>query len=166
MISVTLRQVISGDVDWILQACQDLEIQRWTQVPRPYSREHALSFVTGTTDEFARWVVQVGAPSEPVGVIGIHEVEDSVASIGYWIGPQYRGRGFTTAAIGLVCEEIEQYRSESGTEVGFVRAFIARDNSASRRAVERAGFEMVEAQLGPAVEDLVPVPTCVYMKTL
>lgn len=109
---------MSGDVDWILQACQDLEIQRWTQVPRPYSREHALSFVTGPTDEFARWVVQVGAPSE------------------------------------------------SGTEVGFVRAFIARDNSASRRAVERAGFEMVEAQLGPAVEYLVPVPTCVYMKRL
>ena len=163
---IVLREPHPDDISSIFEACQDSEIQRWTQVPRPYTREHALSYVTGTTDEFARWVVQVGAPSEPVGVIGIHEVEDSVASIGYWIGPQYRGRGFTTAAIGLVCKEIEQYRSESGTEVDFVRAFIARDNRASRRAVEKAGFEMVEAQLGPAVEDLVPVPTCVYMKRL
>jgi RimJ/RimL family protein N-acetyltransferase len=163
---IVLREPHPDDISWIFEACQDSEIQRWTQVPRPYTREHALSFVTGTTDEFARWVVQVGAPSEPVGVIGIHEVEDSVASIGYWIGRQYRGRGFTTAAIGLVCKEIEQNRSESGTEVDFVRAFIARDNRASRRAVEKAGFEMVEAQLGPAVEDLVPVPTCVYMKRL
>jgi RimJ/RimL family protein N-acetyltransferase len=166
MTSVGLRQLTPGDVDWIFEACQDLDIQRWTQIPRPYAREHAVFFATGASDEFARWVVEVGEPGEPIGVIGIHEIEDSMASIGYWIAPQYRGRGSTTAAISLVCDEIERYRREAGIEVDIVRAFIARDNGASRRTVEKAGFEMVEERLGPAVEDLVPVQTCVYVKRL
>jgi RimJ/RimL family protein N-acetyltransferase len=166
MTSVGLRVLESGDVDWIFEACQDLDIQRWTQVPRPYIREHAVSYIAGESDEFARWVVQAGEARQPVGVIGIHEVEDSMASIGYWIAPQFRGRGFTTAAIGLVCDEIDRYRRESGIEVHIARAFIARDNGASRRAVEKAGFEMVEERHGPAVEDLVQVQTCVYMKSL
>lgn len=166
MTSVVLRGVEIGDIGWIFEACQDREIQRWTRVPRPYTREHAELFVTGPSSEFARWVVQAGTSGEPVGVIGIHEVENSVASIGYWIVPRHRGRGFTTAAIGGLFDEVERLGRESGLEVDRVRAFIARDNGASRRAVEKAGLEMVEEQLGPAVEDLVPVRTCVYSRRL
>jgi RimJ/RimL family protein N-acetyltransferase len=65
-----------------------------------------------------------------------------------------------------VCDEIERHRRESGIEVQIVRAFIARDNGASRRTAEKAGFEMVEERHGPAVEDLAQVQTCVYMKRL
>lgn len=166
MTSVVLRSVVVEDVAWIFDACQDLQIQRWTQVPRPYTREHAEWFVTGGIDEFARWAIESTDDGQPVGLISIHAVEDSVASIGYWIASQHRGRGFTTAAISLVCDEIERLRSASGTGVDWVKAFIARDNRASRRAVEKAAFEMVEERLGPAVEDLVPVRTCVYMKRL
>lgn len=166
MIDVKLRPVKSSDVDWIFEACQDRQIQRWTLVPRPYTREHALEFVSGSTGFFARWVIETANSGQPVGMISIHEIEDSCASIGYWIAPQCRGRGLTTTAVCLVCEEIEGLRSESGSEVDAVRAFVARDNRASRRAVEKAGFELVKEQHGPAVENLVPVETCVYLRTL
>lgn len=163
---VALRSLAVEDVSWIFDACQDGEIQRWTLVPRPYTREHAERFVDGGNGEFARWVIESTADGRPVGVISIHAVEDSAASIGYWIASQDRGQGFTTAAIGLVCDEIERLRSAPGIDVRFVRAFIARDNRASRRAVEGAGFGMVEERHGPAVEGLVQVPTCTYMKRL
>lgn len=166
MTSVKLRQATTGDADWIFDACQDREIQRWTQVPRPYTRAHAAEFVGSPGTEFARWVVESVASGEPVGLMSIHEIESGCASIGYWIVPQHRGRGFTTEAICLVCDEIERLRSESSIEVDMVRAFIARDNTASRRAVEKAGFEVVEEQLGPAIEDLVVAQTCVYSKRL
>lgn len=43
--AVRLRSLRDDDADWIFDACQDAEIQRWTLVPRPYLREHAESFV-------------------------------------------------------------------------------------------------------------------------
>jgi RimJ/RimL family protein N-acetyltransferase len=166
MSSVVLRDASLDDVDWVMAACQDDEIQRWTQVPRPYTREHALDFVSGTIDEFARWVIESVDDGHPVGVISIHGIKDGTASIGYWIAPQARGWGFTTAAIRLVCDEIERLKNESSIKVDMVMALIARDNFASRHVVEKAGFDVVNEQLGPAVENLVLVPTCVYAKKL
>ena len=166
MSSVVLREASLDDVDWVMAACQDDEIQRWTTVPRPYTREHALDFINGVLDAYALWVIESVNNGDPVGVISIHEIEDGTASIGYWIAPQSRGRGFTTAAIRLVCDEIERHRNELGTEVDVVVATIARDNFASRQVVERVGFEVLKEQIGPAVDDLMVVPTCVYAKRL
>ena len=166
MTQVCLREAQFGDVEWVTAACQDREIQRWTLVPRPYTRDHAIEFVSGPSGEFARWVVESTDDRQPVGVISIHGIEDFIASIGYWTRPQLRHRGFTTAAIGLVCEEIERLERSAGIEVRVVGAVIARDNIASRRAIERARFELVNEQFGPAVEDLIEVPTCVYERRL
>lgn len=162
MSSVRLRSVVPEDADWVFEACQDAEIQRWTTVPRPYAREHAVAFVTRGIDEYALWVIESAGDGRPAGVISIHEIENGTASIGYWIAPQSRGRGFTTEAIRLVCAEIGRHRTELGVEVDTVTATIARDNRASRRAAEKAGFTVVEERLGPAVENLVPVQTCVF----
>ncbi len=165
MSSVRLRQVTSDDIDWIFVACQDSEIQRWTTVPRPYTRDHALEFVSGSM-EFSRWVIETIDGGQPIGVISIHEVVNLQASVGYWIAPRYRGKGFATRALHLVCGEIERVNDIGDIVVDAAIATIARDNGASRRAVERAGFELAKVQDGPAVEELVPVPTCVYVKSL
>jgi hypothetical protein len=42
---VRLRPWRADDADAVLAACQDAEIQRWTEVPVPYRREHAEGFV-------------------------------------------------------------------------------------------------------------------------
>lgn len=41
---VRLRPWWDDDVDAVFAACQDAEIQRWTEVPVPYRREHAAAF--------------------------------------------------------------------------------------------------------------------------
>lgn len=166
MTSLRLREARIEDVEWVTAACQDREIQRWTLVPRPYTREHAIEFVSGPSGEFSRWVIESSDDGQPVGVISIHGIEDFTASIGYWTRPHMRHRGLTSAAIGLLCEEIENLERTSEIVVRSVGAIIARDNSASRRAVEKAGFELVREQYGPAVEDLIEVSTCVYEKRL
>ena len=157
-----LRQVASSDVDWIFEACQDREIQRWTRVPRPYTLDHVLEFVSSPNSEFARWVIQSVASGEPVGVISIHDIELRRASIGYWISPVYRGRGFVVEAIGLVRNEIDRRCATGEITVDVMVATIARDNAASRSVAERAGFEVSRVQFGPAVDHLVEVETCVY----
>lgn len=157
-----LREVSSGDVDWIFEACQDREIQRWTRVPRPYTLDHASDFVSAPTSEFARWVIQSVASDEPVGVISIHDIELDRASIGYWMSPVHRGRGYVVEAIGLVRNEIDRRCATGEITVDVMVATIARDNAASRSVAERSGFEVSRVQFGPAVDHSVEVETCVY----
>lgn len=137
---MTLRDLRVDDADWIYDACQDADIQRWTLVPRPYLREHAESFVTTGAGEFRNWVI-VSAESRPVGMISVHSIDDGVASIGYWVAPWGRGVGAASAALGLVIDEL---RDMSG--VTAVTAAIAEGNTASRRTVEACGF-VVEARV-------------------
>src|SRR5436190_22510813 len=42
---VTLRPKRPEDADAITAACQDPEIPRWTLVPSPYTREHAVEWI-------------------------------------------------------------------------------------------------------------------------
>ena len=42
---IALRPPVPGDVHAITEACQDPEIPRWTRVPSPYTRAHAVEFV-------------------------------------------------------------------------------------------------------------------------
>lgn len=135
-----LRDLRVDDADWIFDACQDADIQRWTLVPRPYLREHAESFVSTGAGEFRNWVIE-SAESRPVGMISVHSIDDGVASIGYWIAPWGRGVGAASAALGLVIDEL---RDMSG--VTAVTAAIAEGNTASRRTVEACGF-VVEARV-------------------
>ena len=44
---VVLRAHRLEDVDAITEQCQDEEMQRWSLVPVPYSREDAVTFVMG-----------------------------------------------------------------------------------------------------------------------
>ena len=131
---MTLRDLRVDDADWIYDACQDAEIQRWTLVPRPYLREHAESFVSTGAGEFRNWVIE-SAESRPVGMISVHSIDDGVASIGYWIAPWGRGVGAASAALRLVIDEL---RDMSG--VTAVTAAIAEANTASRRTVEACGL--------------------------
>ena len=131
---MTLRDLRVDDADWIYDACQDAEIQRWTLVPRPYLREHAESFVSTGAGEFRNWVIE-SAESRPVGMISVHSIDDGVASIGYWIAPWGRGVGAASAALRLVIDELHAMGG-----VVAVTANIAEANVASRRTVEACGF--------------------------
>lgn len=134
---VVLREeFLDTDIDWITEACQDPDIQRWTLVPRPYTREHARFFVEHPDIEYWRWIMEQDDTGVPVGVIGIHGVdEDGNADVGYWVAPWGRGMRVTTSALVRVIEL-------AGTDpsIRALTARIAEANAASRRVVQRAGF--------------------------
>jgi ribosomal-protein-alanine N-acetyltransferase len=58
-----------------------------------------------------------------------------MASLGYWAGERYAGKGYTTAAVRAVVrhafEDLELHRVEAACQP---------DNFASRRVLEKAGF--------------------------
>ena len=140
-VAVRLDPLVDTDIDWITAACQDPEIQRWTVVPRPYFRHHAVEFVATGAGEFRTRAVRTVADLRPVGMISIHsfDAKSGTADIGYWVAPWARRRGVARGAIRLLVEDICGL-----VGARFVTARVAETNVASRRTVESCGFELVD----------------------
>jgi len=132
-----LRPLQSSDAEWIYQACQDTEVQRWTQIPRPYTRDHAKSFVADQNGELLANAIINSRTGEPAGVAGIHHIKNGVATVGYWIAPQARRAGAASTALKIL-PTIAKRLGDAQT----VRAIIAETNVASRATAERAGFKI------------------------
>ena len=132
-----LRPLQSSDAEWIYQACQDTEVQRWTQIPRPYTREHAKSFVIDQNGELLANAIINSRTGEPAGVAGIHHIKNGVATVGYWIAPQARRAGAASTALKI----LPTFAKRLG-DAQTVRAIIAETNAASRATAERAGFKI------------------------
>ena len=133
-----LRNLESSDAEWITRACQDEEVQRWTKVPRPYTREHAESFIENKNGELAAWAIIDSRSQEPVGMIGIHHVINGVASIGYWVAPWGRKSGAASTALRII-PTLARRIGKAHT----LHATIAETNTASQCTAERAGFTSI-----------------------
>ena len=138
-----LRPLQSSDAEWIYHACQDTEVQRWTQIPRPYTHDHAKSFVVDQNGELLANAIINSRTGEPVGVAGIHHIKNGVATVGYWITPQARRAGAASTALKIL-PTIAKRLGDAQT----VRAIIAETNVASRATAERAGFKIARKSAG------------------
>jgi len=138
LLSHRLRNLESSDAEWITRACQDEEVQRWTKVPRPYTREHAESFIKNKNGELAAWAIIDSRSQEPVGMFGIHHVINGVASIGYWVAPWGRKSGAASTALRII-PTLARRIGRAHT----LQATIAETNIASQRTAERAGFTLI-----------------------
>jgi len=158
-----LRQPVLADAEWITNACQEPEIQRWTLVPRPYMRDHALGFIDNNINEAHRWVIKQQVTNEAVGVVSIHtiDLDTGDADIGYWIATWGRRRGAATNALLLV----EQF-ALTIPSINSLSAHIAQTNVASRATASRAGFINMGSTPEPCPDGESLVPALTYAKHL
>ncbi|WP_405055833.1 GNAT family N-acetyltransferase [Kribbella sp. NBC_01505] len=137
---VTLRAHRPADADDVYELCQDPEMQRWTIIPVPYSREDAVGFLTeivpsGWQTEHGgqHWAIEVDGRFS--GSVSLHGGEGGVGEIGFSVGPWVRGRGVMTRAAKLA---IRHAFDNLGWQRVIWRAFVG--NWASRRVAWKAGF--------------------------
>jgi RimJ/RimL family protein N-acetyltransferase len=139
---ISVRPARPADIPAIVAACQDPEIPRWTRVPVPYTREDAERFLAIATIEAAAGdgvalAVADADGDRLIGTIGLMEVDADrgYGEIGYWIAAAARGRGAATRAVVLV-------RDWARATLGLTELELLphRDNLASQRVAERAGF--------------------------
>jgi RimJ/RimL family protein N-acetyltransferase len=140
-----LRPFRPGDAEGVLRACQDPELQRWTNIPRPYLPRHAIDFVTTYSEQ--AWRTAIGAPlgvfdaatGDLLGSNGLIMVQRDyrVGEVGYWVAPWARGRGVATAATRAVAR---WGQTALGLERIAWRAEVG--NQASRIVAHRLGFRM------------------------
>lgn len=149
---ITLRPPTEGDIDAITAELQEPDISRYTRIPSPYTRDHAVEFVqrstewwrTGRDHEAAAGEAQGGfsfmiidrSNDALLGGVGVHvRDEPEVAEIGYWVAAGARRRGIATRAATLASRW-------ALAELGLVRLELMTrpDNVASQRVAEAAGF--------------------------
>ena len=160
LLSHRLRNLESSDAEWITRACQDEEVQRWTKVPRPYTSEHAESFIKNKNGELAAWAIIDSRSQEPVGMIGIHHVINGVASIGYWVAPWGRKSGAASTALRII-PTLARRIGKAHT----LQATIAETNTASRRTAERAGFTLIGNSPDSCPDGLTSTTGLIYQMT-
>jgi RimJ/RimL family protein N-acetyltransferase len=138
---VRLRPWRSDDTDAVFAACQDPEVQRWTQVPVPYRRADAEGFVGPVAAQTwaeggALFAVEPRGGGALLGSMGLHHLQHGLGAVGYWTAPAARGQGYTAEALRVLSRWVVE-------SLGAVRveALVLAGNTGSRRVALRAGFQ-------------------------
>ena len=159
---VLLRPWRPDDVEAVLAACQDPEIQRWTEVPVPYRRGHAAAFVDEIADATAAaggglFAVDVLDGGALAGAMTLFPPRDGVAGAGYWTVAEHRGHGFTGEALRLLA-------AWAFEDLGLRRLELVVDpaNVGSRRVAESAGFRAEGVLRQRSTHRGVPVDDVIY----
>lgn len=150
---LTLSRPTEGDVEGLVAVCQDQEIQRFTQVPSPYTAEDARGFVTLARDgleEGSQAPLLVRDHDDRLlGSCGLVEIDwnDLGAEVGYWVAPWARGEGVATRAARMVCHWAFK-------EVGIERLDLeaAAINPASNAVARKLGFTLEGTRRRSAIE--------------
>jgi RimJ/RimL family protein N-acetyltransferase len=139
---LVLRPHRPDDVEAITVVCQDPEIPRWSFVPSPYSLADAEAFLARSAAEKAagkavHLLAVDAADGALLGSFSLMELdrEPGYGEIGYWVAVEARGRGVATRAVRLLADWARH-------ELALTRIEILphKDNRASRRVAEKAGF--------------------------
>jgi RimJ/RimL family protein N-acetyltransferase len=137
---VRLRPWRTSDADAVFEACQDADIQRWTEVPVPYLRAHAEAFVgelasATAADGGASFAVESLTDGSLVGAMTLFPPRNGVGVAGYWTVDAHRGQGLTAEALRVLT-------SWALDDRGLRRMELVADaaNTGSRRVAEAAGY--------------------------
>lgn len=150
-----LRAPGVADIDTITQCCQDADVQRWTTVPSPYSREDAEQFVRGVVEPGWRmgtgaiWGIRTDAREALVGMIGLHGIAHGGGELGFWLRPSARGKGIMGEAVQLVCDfgfapaanDRDSGAATAGLGLRRIQWHAIAGNAASATVARRARFQ-------------------------
>ena len=146
---VLLRRWTLDDLEFVVQACQDPSVSRYSPViPFPYAEADAVAWFVGQeptrlAGDALDLAIVLRASGQPLGAIGIGEIDLRLrsASIGYWLAAEARGHGYVSSAV----RALARWAFET---LGLARLQLTTDpaNLASQRVAERCGF-LKEGQL-------------------
>lgn len=144
-----LRPMVVADVPDIARAAGRVEIARSTLlIPHPYKESDALSWITTHQRDWDRGEAltlaitlrgDAGTPSRLIGAVSIRGLAGPHRSgeLGYWISPDFWGKGYATEAVGGV---INHAFESLGLERVYADHFSF--NPASGRVMAKCGMHM------------------------
>ena len=106
--------------------------------PHPYTMQDAHEFLQRAITEQAELKFCIEIEDAAVGGIGVHPGQDvhrHTATMGYWVGEEFWGRGIMTEAVTAVTDF-----SFKNFPLRRISAEVFANNPASARVLEKAGF--------------------------
>jgi len=144
-----LRPIELADAEQIQAVFPHWEIVKYlaSKVPWPYPSDGALTFLRDIAlPAIARgdeWIWTIRRKEEPGTIIGSISLSQKTndENRGFWIGPQWRGRGLMTEA----CDVVTDFWFET-LKFPVLRVPKANANEASRRISEKQGMRIVAVE--------------------
>jgi len=131
--------------------------------PHPYTIEHAHEFLKRATSERPDMKFCIEIEGAAGGGIGVHPGQDvyrHTATMGYWLGEQFWGRGIMTEAVIAItdfCFENFPLRR--------ISAEVFANNPASARVLEKAGFKFEGRLKNNVLKDGKLLDSLLYART-
>jgi RimJ/RimL family protein N-acetyltransferase len=139
---LVLRAPSGRDVPAIVAHAGDRRVAENTaRIPHPYAAQDAERFIAEANRQEGGVVFAITIEGELIGACGIELRADGV-ELGYWLGVPFWGRGYATEAARAV---IDYGFAALGHEVLQSGARVS--NPASRRVLEKCGFQWTGVQL-------------------
>jgi RimJ/RimL family protein N-acetyltransferase len=151
---LVLRALHADDAQAIAALIDDLRIAAMLlRVPHPYTRKDAENFIARTSTSTAETPFAITlAGDRLIGVGGLHRL-DQEPEIGYWIGIPHWGRGYASETARALVE----YAFDA-LDREFLVAGARISNPASRRVLEKCGFQWTGVKLGRVLALKASVP--------
>jgi RimJ/RimL family protein N-acetyltransferase len=136
----TVREWRPSDVDSLVAQANNIKVWRnlHDAFPHPYTRADAESWIEKTSAQHADTVFAITVDGKAVGGIGFHrgvDVHRLTATIGYWLGEAYWGRGIASEALRAVTEH-----AFANFDFERLEAYVFEWNVPSTRVLEKAGY--------------------------
>lgn len=136
--AVALRRWELTDLALVEEAAADPLLLPGTTLPRSFTADEGQAFIERqwsrqTTGEGLSLVITY--QDVPVGCATLMTRRPAVGDLGYWLVERARGLGVATKAIGSL---VDWALGEASLEA--VEAYVAEDNTASRRLLDRLDF--------------------------
>lgn len=137
---VALCPIEEGDLDFLGRLRNDPEIRRGMTMVQPENRTRLQTWFEEHISETEGEGVQflLGVATEPVGYLSLFDVERPAdhCDMAYALAAEHRGRGYATEAV----EQAVGYAVEE-LRLNKVAASVLASNDASRKVLERVGFQ-------------------------
>ena len=111
-------------------------------LPCPYTPEDGGEYILSmlAADETKTFAFAIALEDEVIGSIGVFRCDNihfRTAELGYYIGEPYWGKGYATGAVRQICQYVF-----ANTDIIRIFAEPFAHNTASRRVLEKAGFQL------------------------
>ena len=139
-----LRAPRLGDVKIVAALANDRRIAENTaRIPHPYRRADAEDFIT-TANRSANETVFVIAlrAGGVIGACGMISAAGQSPELGYWLGVKFWGKGYATEAVRAVIDH-----AFTDLDCEALQSAARVTNPASRRVLEKCGFQWTDAGL-------------------
>ncbi|HYQ95873.1 MAG TPA: GNAT family protein [Candidatus Eisenbacteria bacterium] len=136
----SVREWRPSDVDSLVAQANNVKVWRNLHdgFPHPYTRADAEAWIKQTMNATPDTVFAITVDGKAVGGIGFTRGTGELrltATIGYWLGEDYWGRGITTEALRAVTDQ-----TLANFDFARIEAYVFEWNLASARVLEKVGY--------------------------